>query len=286
MEQLTALSAAYPLGWLVTLALLGLIVGSFLNVVIYRLPQMLERRWRDEALRQLGSPLSEPAPRYDLLLPPSACPHCRQPIAARDNIPLVSWLLLRGRARCCRHRIPWRYPLVELAGMVVFVLAGRLTPVGWELVGVLLFLSGLLTLAVIDARTWLLPDVVTLPLLWLGIGFNLSDTFVPLSQAVVGAMAGYLSLWCLLWGCKLLKGKDGLGYGDLKLFAALGAWLGWQALPHLILIAAGGGVLVTLIHRRITRQSVAQPLAFGPWLALGGAVSMVLQITGVTGIDY
>ncbi|WP_416260287.1 prepilin peptidase [Gibbsiella quercinecans] len=283
MDRLTTLSEAYPVGWLVSLALLGLIVGSFLNVVIYRLPQMLERRWRDDARRQLSLSLDEAAPRYDLLLPPSSCPGCRRPIAAKDNIPLLSWLLLRGRARCCGWRIPWRYPLVELVGMLLFLLAGWLIPVGWELAGALLLLPWLLALAAIDARTWLLPDVLTLPLLWLGLGFNLCDTFVPLAQAVAGAMAGYLLLWCLLWGFKLLRGMDGLGYGDLKLLAALGAWLGWQALPHLLLIAAGGGVLATLIQRGITGRSVTQPLAFGPWLALGGAVCLLLQVTGMTG---
>lgn len=283
MDRLTTLSEAYPVGWLVSLALLGLIVGSFLNVVIYRLPQMLERRWRDDARRQLSLSLDEVAPRYDLLLPPSSCPGCRRPIAAKDNIPLLSWLLLRGSARCCGWRIPWRYPLVELVGMLLFLLAGWLIPVGWELAGALLLLPWLLALAAIDARTWLLPDVLTLPLLWLGLGFNLCDTFVPLAQAVAGAMAGYLLLWCLLWGFKLLRGMDGLGYGDLKLLAALGAWLGWQALPHLLLIAAGGGVLATLIQRGITGRSVTQPLAFGPWLALGGAVCLLLQVTGITG---
>ncbi|RLM05136.1 prepilin peptidase [Gibbsiella quercinecans] len=283
MEWLTALSEACPAGWLVSLALLGLIVGSFLNVVIYRLPQMLERRWRDDARRQLSLSLDEAAPRYDLLLPPSSCPGCRRPVAAKDNIPLLSWLLLRGRARCCGWRIPGRYPLVELAGMLLFLLAGWLIPMGWQLAGALLLLPWLLALAAIDVRTWLLPDALTLPLLWLGLGFNLCDTFVPLAQAVAGAMAGYLLLWCLLWGFKLLRGQDGLGYGDLKLLAALGAWLGWQALPHLLLVAAGGGVLATLIQRGITRQPAAQALVLGPWLALGGTVCLLMQATGKVG---
>lgn len=283
MERLAALTEAYPAGWRVSLALLGLIAGSFLNVVICRLPQMLERRWCDDARRQLALPLEDAVPRYDLLLPLSSCPGCRRPVAAKDNIPLLSWLLLRGHARCCGWRIPWHYPLIELAGMLLFLLAGGLIPVGWQLAGALLLLPWLLALAAIDARTWLLPDVLTLPLLWLGLGFNLCDTFVPLAQAVAGAMAGYLLLWCLLWGFKLLRGKDGLGYGDLKLMAALGAWLGWQALPHLLLIAAGAGVLATLIQRGITRQSVAQPLALGPWLALGGAVCLLMQATGRVG---
>ncbi|WP_423783655.1 prepilin peptidase [Gibbsiella quercinecans] len=283
MDRLTALTEAYPAGWRIWLALMGLITGSLLNVVIYRLPQMLERRWHDEARRQLGLPLDEAAPRYDLLLPPSSCPGCRQLIAAKDNIPLLSWLLLRSRARCCGWCIPWRYPLVELASMLLFLLAGWLIPVGWQLAGTLLLLPWLLALATIDARTWLLPDVLTLPLLWLGLGFNLCDTFVPLAQAVAGAMVGYLLLWCLRWGFKLLRGVDGLGYGDLKLLAALGAWLGWQALPHLLLIAAGGGGLATLIQRGITRHFVAQSLAFGPWLALGGTVCLLIQVTGIAG---
>lgn len=276
MNQLAALANAFPLIWLCALALLGLIIGSFLNVVIYRLPLMLESRWRRDALQQLALPEPMAAARFDLLLPRSACPHCRRPIAPGDNIPLLSWLLLRGRARCCGERIHWRYPLIEAATALLFVLAGWRFSADISLLGALLFLALLLTLAAIDLQTLLLPDVLTLPLLWLGLLFNLAGGLVPLEQATIGAVAGYLSLWGLFWLFKFATGKEAMGYGDFKLLAALGAWLGWQALPNLVLIAATSGLLVTVLQRWLTRQEIDRPLAFGPWLALAGGISLLL----------
>ncbi|KFK91774.1 MULTISPECIES: A24 family peptidase [unclassified Serratia (in: enterobacteria)] len=278
MNLLLDFTAAFPWLWLCFVGLLGAIVGSFLNVVIYRLPVMLERRWQQESLLQLAQPLPEPLPRFNLLLPHSCCPHCQQPVAARDNIPLLSFLWLKGKARCCGAAISWRYPLVEAATVLLFVLAALAWPLGMPLFGAWIFLSVLLALAVIDHHTQLLPDVLTLPLLWGGLLLNLQGTFVPLEQATIGAMAGYLCLWSLFWLFKLATGKEALGYGDFKLLAALGAWLGWQALPQVILLAAGSGLLFTLLQRGLARQDLSQPLAFGPWLALAGAVNMLIPL--------
>ncbi|OMQ20039.1 prepilin peptidase [Serratia oryzae] len=278
MNLLVDFAAAFPLFWLCFVGLLGAIVGSFLNVVIYRLPVMLEMRWQREALLQLAQPLPESVPRFNLLLPRSCCPHCQHPVATRDNIPLLSFLWLQGKARCCGETISWRYPLVEVATALLFVLAALAWPLGMPLLGAWIFLSVLLALAVIDHHTQLLPDVLTLPLLWLGLLFNLQGQFVALEQAIIGAVAGYLCLWSLFWLFKLATGKEALGYGDFKLLAALGAWLGWQALPQVILVAAGGGLLFTLVQRGLAQKDFNQPLAFGPWLALAGALNLLIPL--------
>ncbi|MFC3396270.1 prepilin peptidase [Brenneria rubrifaciens] len=280
MDGIVAFAEGFPAGWLGALALTGLMVGSFLNVVIYRLPIMLERRWQREARAQLGLPLSVDEPRYNLWWPPSGCPHCQHAIAVRDNIPVLSWLLLRGRSRCCQQSVSAQYPLIETLTVLIFMTAGLLWPPGMALGGALILLSFLLMLAAIDTKTLLLPDVLTLPLLWLGLIFNLSGTFVSLGDAVIGAVAGYLSLWLLYWGFKLLSGKDALGYGDFKLLAALGGWLGWRALPNLVLIAALSGLVITMVWRWARRENAEHPLAFGPWLAAGGVISVVLNGIG------
>lgn len=276
MSLLLDFTVAFPLLWLCVAGILGAIVGSFLNVVIYRLPVMLEKQWQREALVQLALPLPESTPRFDLLLPHSCCPHCQHPIAARDNIPLLSFLLLKGKARCCGERIPRRYPQVEVATAMMFVLTALIFPLGFPLLGAWILLSFLLTLAVIDHHRQLLPDVLTLPLLWIGLLFNIQGHFASLEQATIGAVAGYVCLWSVFWLFKLSTGKEALGYGDFKLLAALGAWLGWQALPQVILLAAASGLLVTLIQRGLAKQDLNQPLAFGPWLAVSGAVNMFI----------
>ncbi len=241
--------------WL-SMLLFGLALGSFLQWVIYRLPRMLTQTADDE--------------RITLSTPGSSCPQCRQPIAWRDNIPLLSFLWLGRRARCCQAPIAWSYPLTELATGLLFILAGALLAPGLPLAGGLVLLSFLLILARIDARTQLLPDRLTLPLLWAGLLFNLNEVYIALPDAVAGAMAGYLALWSVYWLFRLLTGKEALGYGDFKLLAALGAWCGWQVLPQVLLLASASGLVWTLLQRLWTRQSLQQPLAFGPWLALAG----------------
>jgi general secretion pathway protein O len=277
VDDLREFALVFPAWWYGALGVLGLIVGSFLNVVIYRLPIMLERRWRQDIELQTGVTNTEHVTSYNLCWPPSSCPHCQQAIAVKDNIPLFSWLWLRGRSRCCHQPVSVQYPLVEVITMLAFLIAGLLWLPGMALCGALILLSFLVVLTVIDIKTLLLPDVLTLSLLWMGLLFNLSETFVPLRDAVVGAMAGYLSLWLLYWVFKYATGKEALGYGDFKLLAALGAWLGWQALPNLLLVAALSGLVVTLIWRGVRKEDTAKPLAFGPWLAIGGVFGVIMN---------
>jgi leader peptidase (prepilin peptidase)/N-methyltransferase len=251
-------------------ALLGLVVGSFLNVVIHRLPRMLERRWAQEDALAAGQPVPDEAP-FHLASPPSACPQCGHRLAPWENIPVLSWLLLRGRCSACRAPIPLHYPLVEIATGAWFGYAAwrwGLTPAGvaWAAFG-----ATLLALAVIDWHTTLLPDDLTLPLTWAGlIASTLGWTDIALADALWGAVAGYLSLWTVYQGFKRLTGREGMGFGDFKLFAALGAWLGWQALIPVILLASmcGAGVGIFMKFTGGLREGGYVP--FGPFLALGG----------------
>ena len=254
-------------------AVIGLCVGSFLNVVIHRLPKMMERGWADQCA-ELAGRAPEPRPRYDLVAPRSACPACGHAIGALDNVPVLSWLALRGRCRACRAPISPRYPIVELAaGALALAAVWQFGP-GAKGLAACALLWALLALAFIDADTQLLPDDITLPLLWGGLAANLFGLFVPLASAVIGAMAGYLALWAVYWLFKLIRGKEGMGYGDFKLLAALGAWLGWPMLPQIVLVSsvlgAVGGILMIVLKGR----DKAVPLPYGPWLAAAGAVAL------------
>lgn len=262
--------------WLLLMALFGLVIGSFLNVVICRLPILLLRNQRTEARRCLGLPV-EAVRRFDLCVPASCCPHCGQGITPRHNIPLLSWILLRGRAACCGQPISVRYPATEGLMMLLFVGLSWGCPPGWLWLAELVFFSYLVALAFIDFGSGFLPDLLTLPLLWFGLAFNAYQGVFALQDAVFGAMAGYLSLWSLFHGFRLLSGKEGLGYGDFKFLAALGAWLGWQVLPALILLAAVAGLVVALLQRISARKTAAGgmrtvEIAFGPYLAAAAGV--------------
>jgi leader peptidase (prepilin peptidase)/N-methyltransferase len=254
-------------------AVIGLCVGSFLNVVIHRLPKMMERGWADQCAELAGRE-PEAKPRYDLVVPRSACPACGHAITAIENVPVVSWLALRGRCRACKVPISPRYPVVELVAGALAVAAVWQFGAGWKGLAACAFLWTLLALAFIDADTQLLPDDLTLPLLWGGLVANLFGLFVPLASAVVGAIAGYLVLWAVYWLFKLVRGKEGMGYGDFKLLAALGAWLGWPMLPQIVLVSsvlgAVGGILMIVLKGR----DKAVPLPYGPWLAGAGAVAL------------
>ena len=258
-----------PASWLVVSALVGLLIGSFLNVVISRLPRMMEAGWKQECslLLELDAPEQEP---LTLSRPRSHCPQCKTPIRAWQNIPLISFLLLRGRCSQCSSRIPLQYPLVELAAGLIALWAAAHFGYGWQAATAMLLGWSLIALTVIDARTQLLPDVIVLPLLWLGLLVNLFDVFVPIEQAVVGAMAGYLSLWLVYHAFKLLTGKEGMGFGDFKLFAALGAWMGWQQLPWIILASSAVGATIGIALMATKRLSQGQPMPFGPYLAIAG----------------
>lgn len=258
-------------GWLVTtVLLLGLLVGSFLNVVTLRLPARLQHQWRTESREILELDGEHEAPPPGLVTPRSRCPQCGVAIRALDNVPLLSWLLLRGRCRDCGAGISLRYPVVEaVTGLLSAWLAWHLGA-GWELVFGLLLTWSLIALTVIDLDHFLLPDNITLPLLWAGLLLSLGGWFTDPVSAIIGATAGYLSLWSIFHLFRLLTGKEGMGYGDFKLLAALGAWLGWQALPGIVLLSSLVGAVVGIALIVATRQDRSVPIPFGPYLASAG----------------
>lgn len=257
-------------------AVLGLLIGSFLNVVIYRLPKMLEQQWAAECAEMAGKPPETVAP-FNLMVPRSRCPHCGHMIRWYENVPVISYLLLRGRCSACKAPISMRYPLVEIAtsGLFFFsVWQWGATPTGavW-----CVFSATLLALALIDWDTTLLPDDLTLPLLWLGlVAAALHWTPVGLNASLWGAVAGYLSLWSVYWAFKLVTGKEGMGYGDFKLFAALGAWFGWQALIPMILLASIIGAIVGIAMKFSTGLREGGYVPFGPFLAGAGLAALIL----------
>lgn len=271
---LHALTALPPVFLVAAAALLGLVVGSFLNVVIHRVPRMMERDEANYIAELRGDPLPYPG-RYNLMVPRSACPHCGHAIAPWENVPVLSYLFLRGRCSACKAPISVRYPLVELAcGVLSALVAWRFGP-GAQALAALVLVWGLLALTMIDADTQLLPDQITLPLLWVGLLLNLAGLFVALPDAVIGAAAGYLVLWMAYWLFRLLRGKEGMGFGDFKLMAALGAWFGWQALPALVLLSSVAGVLFGLANMALRRQERDTPFPFGPFIALAGVVVLL-----------
>ncbi|MBR8034141.1 prepilin peptidase [Burkholderia vietnamiensis] len=279
-----------PAGTLLALALLppavqyafavviGLCVGSFINVVAHRVPVMMQRAWRAEIAEATGNADAAPddgyPPRYDLWRPRSACPHCGHVLRAWENVPLLSYVMLRGRCRQCGHGIGIRYPLVELAGALLA--AGSLAAFGPTGAAIAAFglCAALLAMSAIDIRTGYLPDSMTLPLLWAGLALNLAGMFTSLQSAVIGAMSGYLFLWSIYWLFRWLRGIEGIGFGDLKLLAALGAWMGWAALPQVVLFAAVTGAIVGLVATWRGRMRFEEPIPFGPFLAAGGVATL------------
>ena len=253
--------------------LFGLLIGSFLNVVIHRLPKMMEADWQAQCAELRGEALSEKPP-YNLSRPRSACPQCGHQITALQNIPLASWIWLRGRCSACGAPISARYPLVELLTALLSAAAAWKWGVSIQTMGALLLVWTLIALAFIDLDTTLLPDSLTLPLLWLGLVFNLGGQFASLTDAVIGAMAGYLLLWSVYWLFKLVTGKEGMGYGDFKLLAALGAWLGWQNLPATLLLSSVVGATIGVVMIVFVKHDRRVPIPFGPYLAGGGLVAL------------
>lgn len=254
--------------------LLGMLVGSFLNVVIHRLPKMMEREWAAQCADLRGEALPTPET-YNLVVPRSACPACGHRIGAFQNVPVVSWISLRGKCSACRTPISIRYPLVEaLTGALSVGLALHFG-YGLALAGALVFAWALVAAAFIDLDTTLLPDDITLPLLWLGLLLNLGSTYVPIADAVIGAAAGYLVLWSVYWGFKLLTGKEGMGFGDFKLLGAIGAFLGWKLLPVVILLSSVVGAIVGISMIVFARHGRSVPIPFGPYLAAAGLLAMV-----------
>lgn len=273
MTELFLLFQSEPLVFSIACGLLGLLVGSFLNVVIHRLPKMLERGWQAQCAELSGVPLKETAP-YNLFSPRSACPHCGHRIGALENIPLLSYLVLRGRCKGCQAPIAIRYPVVEAVSGILSAYAAWHFGFGLAGVAAILFIWALLALTCIDLDTQLLPDDLTLPLLWLGLLINLSGTYATLGDAVLGAVCGYLVLWGVYWAFKLTTGKEGMGYGDFKLLAAIGAWLGWQMLPLVILLSSVVGAAVGISLILFAKHGRDIPIPFGPYLAGGGLIAL------------
>lgn len=262
MNSFYIISTQLPLLWWAIIVILGLCVGSFLNVVIYRLPLMI---------------MQEPDSNLTLWLPRSHCPNCKKAVLAYDNIPIISWLLLRGRCRSCSQPISYRYPMLELLTLLATMIIAGLFTENNLLLAALFFTWILICLTVIDFDHQLLPDILTLSLLWGGLLFHINSETLPLSDSVIGAIAGYLVLWTIYWLFRLATGKEGLGYGDFKLLAALGAWLGWEALPHVILGASIFGIVfVIMVHSKCVSM-FKKEFPFGPFLSLSGWLMFLLQ---------
>jgi leader peptidase (prepilin peptidase)/N-methyltransferase len=265
--------AANPYLAVTVAALIGLCVGSFLNVVIHRLPKMLERGWAAQCAELRGEDLPAESA-YNLVVPRSQCPACAHRISALENIPVVSYLVLGGKCKACGAPISARYPFVEALGAILAACA--VWRFGWTLQGLAacILLWTLIALTFIDFDTQLLPDDLTLPLLWAGLAANLFELFVPLRTAVIGAIAGYLSLWIVYWLFKLIRGKEGMGFGDFKLLASLGAWMGWQMLPLIVLLSSAVGAVIGVLLIVFKGRDHSIPLAFGPYLAIAGAIAL------------
>lgn len=280
MDILYHLESSRAFLWIVA-GVLGLCVGSFLNVVIHRLPLMMQAQWRADCA-ELDGRDPPPAEPFNLFKPGSRCPSCGTAIRAWHNVPLVSWLALRGRCAACRAPISARYPGVELIGAAIAVLFAWRYGYSTQLAAGLVFGWALLALTFIDLDTQLLPDDITLPLLWAGLVVNVFGTFIDLQSAVLGAAGGYLVLWSVYWAFRLIMKKEGMGYGDFKLLAAIGAWTGWQALPFVVVVSAALGAVIGSIGLWLARRGADTRIPFGPYLALGGIAGLLWGREAIT----
>lgn len=271
----TDILASHVLAFILCVLLIGLLVGSFLNVLIYRLPAMMQRDWREQAREILELPAEPQTATFNLVLPNSTCPHCAHEIKPWENIPLISYLFLRGKCSSCKAPISLRYPLVELTCGLLSAFIAWHFGFTWQAGAMLLLTWGLLAMSLIDVDHQLLPDSLVLPLLWLGLIANSFGLFTNLENALWGAIAGYLSLWSVYWLFKLVTGKEGMGYGDFKLLAMLGAWGGWQVLPLTILLSSLVGAVLGLIMLRLRNAETSTPIPFGPYLAIAGWIALL-----------
>jgi leader peptidase (prepilin peptidase)/N-methyltransferase len=269
------LLAGYPPAFIILCLIVGLLIGSFLNVLVYRLPLMMQREWREQARETLELPEQGAGEVFNLLLPNSRCPHCAHEIKPWENIPLLSFACLRGKCSGCKAPISWRYPSVELTSGLLAAFIAWHFGFTWQAGGMLLLTWGLLAMSLIDADHYLLPDSLVLPLLWLGLIVNHFGLFTSLSDALWGAVAGYLSLWTVYWLFKLLTGKEGMGHGDFKLLAMLGAWGGWQVLPLTILLSSLVGAVLGVLMLRLRNAASNTPIPFGPYLAIAGWIALI-----------
>ncbi len=279
----------HPIGGVIAIGLLGICVGSFLNVVILRLPEMMQREWHQQCKELLASAdrnqgaadlgenqvVEAKAEKFDLNFPASHCPQCEHPLKWWHNIPVISYIFLLGRCAFCKKPIPWRYPAVELITMLLSIHLWIHYGVSWQLVAALLLIWSLLCLTVIDLDHQLLPDNITLPLVWGGLLCNLFGLFTSIESAVIGAIAGYMGFWLIFQVHYRITGKEGLGYGDFKLLAALGAWLGWEQLPMIILFASLVGTITAVAMMVIRKLNRDNPISFGPFLAVSGWLALL-----------
>ncbi len=264
-----------PFIFTVLVGVIGLLVGSFLNVVIYRLPIMMKREWRKDCLEFLELENDVPSEIFNLALPASSCPHCHAKIRFLQNIPVLSYLWLRGKCANCKNTISSRYPVVELLTAILSMIVAWHFGFGWQAAAGLLLTWVLISLSLIDLDTQLLPDVIVLPTLWLGLIASLLPVFVDSSTSIIGASAGYLALWSVYHGFKLFTGKEGMGHGDFKLLAMLGAWLGWQYLGLIILLSSVVGAFIGITLISLNKQSRDVPIPFGPYLAIAGWIALL-----------
>lgn len=276
MPEIFVLMDSSPAFFLSLVFIVSLMVGSFLNVVIFRLPIMMERSWKQE-FESYFNPESEQTeqPTFNLVKPDSTCPKCQHKIRAWENIPVLSWLWLRGKCSGCANPISIRYPLVELTTAILSFIVAWHFGFGWQAVAGVFLTWCLVAMTFIDLDKMLLPDQITLPLLWLGLLLSIDNLYVSPTDAIIGAGAGYLSLWSVYWLFKLATGKEGMGYGDFKLLAALGAWLGWQYLPIVILLSSFVGAIIGITYLSLTKKDQQQPIPFGPYLAIAGWITFL-----------
>lgn len=280
MPPIFEVLALYPMGIFIAVLIIGLLIGSFLNVVIYRLPKMMEADWRQQCNELLCSGVettssTAPSEAFNLAVPNSRCPVCNHNIRAWENIPVISYLFLRGKCSACKAPISLRYPTIELATGLLSVLVIYMLGFNYAGLAGLIFTWCLIALTMIDVDTQLLPDDITLPLLWLGLIVNYFSFYTSLEDALWGAVVGYLSLWSFYWLFKLITGKEGMGYGDFKLLAALGAWMGWQMLPQIILLSSVVGAVLGISLMIIKGRDKNIPIPFGPYLAIAGWIAFL-----------
>jgi leader peptidase (prepilin peptidase) / N-methyltransferase len=271
--SLIALLQDSPMVFISLVSVIGLMMGSFLNVVIYRLPKMMERTWQHQCAELRGETNKELAT-FNLATPRSVCPHCAHKISILENIPVISYLALRGRCSKCHGHISIRYPIVEVFTALLSGFVAWYFGYAFITFATLIFVWALIALAVIDIDTQLLPDDITLPLVWIGLLVNMKGGFTDINSAVIGAVAGYLLLWLVYWGFKLITGKEGMGYGDFKLLAAIGAWLGWSILPLVILFSSLVGTVVGLGLMIAAKLKKSIPIPFGPYLVGGALIAL------------
>lgn len=286
--QLLAILENYPVFLISVVGIFSLLIGSFLNAAIYRIPVMLKREWDAECQAHINADnpdyIAETKAPFNLFLPRSICPTCGHQISALENIPVISYLMLGGKCKGCKTNISKQYPIVEISTALLSMLIAWKFSYGLPMLAMLLFAWVLITLGMIDANTMLLPDSLTLPLMWLGLIVNYHGVFIDLHSAVLGAMIGYLSLWSVFQLFKLVTGKDGMGYGDFKILAAIGAWGGWQILPFTIFASALLGAIIGIAMMKIQRRKDSQPIPYGPWLALAGLIGLIWREEIINGM--